>query len=166
MNTLASSVTESEVGLFVHILSVVVAFGPLFAFPIMHRLAEGGDARNLPYFYGAVTKILRYLVTPAMLLLLISGFYLLSQGPAGFGDPWVSSAMAILIALFALVGAALIPMSSKLIGLSETEAAKATGENFELSKDYKRAARQLRILSASTVLLALAAMFLMTTQPG
>lgn len=162
-----SSVTSYEVGLFLHVTSVVVAFGVLFIFPLMNRMAERSDPRSLPYFYRIVTKVLRIIVTPAMVVLLVTGLYLIGEGPTGFGDPWISSTFAILIALFAIVGAALTPLSARLVALSEREVSTITNpDDLKLSNEYRAAARQLKLLSFATSLLVLAAIFLMSTKPG
>ena len=74
-----ANITDYSVGLFIHILAVVLTFGPTFGygflFSVMPKIPAGGAGAD-----RGIQKIDRYLVTPGMLVILLAGIYLLVEG--------------------------------------------------------------------------------------
>ena len=124
--------------LFLHIAAVVIAFGGLFALPLL--LGAGGVES------ARVLALLRTVVNPAGLVVLAAGLYLAFDGPYEFGDPWIGSTLLILIVVMGIVGAYLTPRARRL--------ADAT------------ALLQFRRGLLVTDILVLVAIFLMVTKPG
>ena len=71
--------TGYKIGLFLHILAVVLAFGPTFGYALFFSVAPQYP-RATPAILAGVQKCDRYLVNPGMIVLLLAGIYLLSTG--------------------------------------------------------------------------------------
>ena len=124
--------------LFLHIAAVVIAFGGLFALPLL--LGTGGVES------GRVLAFLRAVVNPAGLVVLAAGLYLALDGPYEFGDPWIGSTLLILIVVMGIVGAYLTPRARRLADAA--------------------ALLQFRRGLLVADILVLVAIFLMVTKPG
>jgi uncharacterized membrane protein len=110
--------TGFKVVLLLHILSVVVAFGPLFFTPFVGRL-EGTEAA------GASLKFLQRFSTPAVVLAGFFGLALVGMSDKfyKFSQSWVSAALLLWIVDVALYVFALLPAQRKAAG-GDTEAAR------------------------------------------
>jgi len=155
------SVTFYDFVLTIHILAVVVAFGVVFAYPVLDaqiRRAGPGDLAALHRLHLALG---RGVISPAMIVVLLAGLYL-ALDRWSLGDPWISATLAILFALFALMGAVLTPTDRRLAELAERDA-KAGGEP---SADYRREERRAAAFGSLALVLVLVAIFLMVAKPG
>jgi uncharacterized membrane protein len=83
----------------VHVLSAVVAFGTVFAMPLI-RDRIGDDLAAARVELAVAQRVM----TPAMGLLLATGVVQVAWGPRGIGEPWVGATLAVLVALFAIAG--------------------------------------------------------------
>ena len=81
--------------LLVHVLAVIVGFGPTFIFPIL------SSQTLLPHIGPAVLRISTFVVTPSIVLAGITGIGLSLIGPFDFGEAWVT--IAVLVFLGSLV---------------------------------------------------------------
>ena len=93
--------------------------------------------------------------------MLLAGLYL-ALDRWSLGDPWISATFAILIVLFGLTGAVLVPTDKRLAELAERDA-KAGGQP---SADYVAEQRKADIVGSIALLLVVVAIFLMTAKPG
>ncbi len=125
--------------LFLHIAAVVIAFGGLFALPL---LLGYGRRRVRP----ACSRSCGAVVNPAGLVVLAAGLYLAFDGPYEFGDPWIGSTLLILIVVMGIVGAYLTPRARRLADAA--------------------ALLQFRRGLLVADILVLVAIFLMVTKPG
>src|SRR4051812_28243835 len=100
--------------LTLHVLAVVVAFGAVFAYPVLSGLLGGTAA-----FHRAQIVIWSRLVTPAMVVVLLAGVYLATDGDA-WSEAWVSATLALLLVLFGLIGALLMPGERRAAELATT----------------------------------------------
>jgi uncharacterized membrane protein len=119
------------------------------------------DRRHLPYVHRLGAAINQRLTSPALVVILITGFYQVSKGDWDLGSFWISATLAIVIVLGGLNGAYFIPTDRKLAALVERELA----DGGELSRDYQRRARTEGIIGALAGLLVVLAVFLMVTKP-
>lgn len=154
-----------DVMIAVHVLAVVVAFGSSFAFPVMEAAARRGHVGDLPAMHRAQLAVLRMLVTPAMVLVLAAGLFLVTtdDGPYDLGSPWVGPTFAILIVLFGLVGAVFTPGERKLAELADRDLAGGTGQ---LSPEYDALAHRANIAGPIAGILIAVAVYLMVVKPG
>src|SRR4051812_28451586 len=75
-----ANITDYSVGLFIHILAVVLTFGPTFGYGFLFSVMPKYP-RAAPGLIEGIQKIDRYLITPGMLVILLAGIYLLVEGP-------------------------------------------------------------------------------------
>jgi uncharacterized membrane protein len=101
------------------------------------------------------------LVQPAMTVVLLAGLYL-ALDRWSLGDPWISATFAILIVLFGLTGAILIPADKRLAELADDDLTAGTGP----SADYVALSRRADLVGSVALLLVVVAIFLMTAKPG
>jgi uncharacterized membrane protein len=160
------AVTGFEISLFLHVTAVVVGLGATFAESIAFPVAMKLDSRHLPYVHRLQLAINQWLATPALAVILATGFYQTSDADLDFGDFWISGSFAIVILLGGLNGAYFIPTDRRLGALVEGEIAAAGNGELVLSTEYQRSARREGIVGAIAGLLVVAAIYLMVTKPG
>jgi uncharacterized membrane protein len=160
------AVTSYDLSLFVHITAVVIGFGATFAESIMFPVAMKLDKRHLPYVHRLQLAINQWFATPALVIVLATGMYQVSEHDFEFGDFWISGSFAILIVIGGLLGAYFIPTDRRLGPMVAQELASAGDRDIPLSDEYQRASRTEGILGAVTGLLVVVAIYLMVTKPG
>lgn len=154
-----ATITLYTTVLFVHIAAAVIAFGVLFAYPLVTVLARraGGEAQL--FWHRAQGAIGRYVITPAATVVLLAGLYLVLDGPWGFEEVFVGTGLVIVFAILGICGAYFAPTERRLAALVESEGG---GD----SPQYATLARQLVRVQCAAAGLALIALFLMVTKPG
>jgi len=135
--------------LTLHVLAVVVAFGTVFAYPVLIGLLGG-----TPAFHRAAGVLWSRLVTPAMVVVLLAGAYLATDRDA-WAEPWVSATLVILVVLFGITGA--------FFGPQERRAAELASRG---GPQYDALVGRLRLGALVAALLVVAAVVLMVVQPG
>jgi uncharacterized membrane protein len=160
------AVTGYEISLWIHISAVVVGFGATFAESIAFPVAMRLDARHLPYVHRLQLAINQYLATPALVVILVTGIYQVSDADLDFGDFWISASFAILIVLGGLLGAYFIPADRRLGPMVQRDIDRAGDGQVLLSDEYQRAARTEGIVGMVAGLLVIVVIYLMVTKPG
>jgi uncharacterized membrane protein len=160
------AVTGYEISLFLHISAVVIGLGATFAESIMFPVAMKLDKRHLPYVHRLQLAINQWLATPALVVILATGFYQVSDADLDFGDFWLSGTFAIVIVLGGLIGAYFIPADRRLGPMVAREIAAAGDREVVLSDEYQRRARMEGIVGAIAGVLVVVAIYLMVTKPG
>ena len=155
------AVTFYDVVLTVHILAVVVAFGVVFAYPVLDTWFRRAAPGNVAALHELHVVLARRVITPAMVVVLLAGLYL-TIDRWSLGDPWISATFAILFVLFGLVGAVLTPADKKLVELAERDGRSGGGP----SKEYLAESRKADAFGSLALLLVLVAIVLMTVKPG
>src|SRR5919108_4602961 len=159
-------VTFYNVVLFVHIVSAIVAFGVVFAYPLFLRVAQRTDPTSLPYLHHAQGFIGPRLITGGATLLLITGIYMAAAGDAyDFSDPFVSAGMVIVIVLLGLGGAVFSPLERRLADLATRDLGAAAGGPVRLSAEYQATLRRYTLVATGASTLVLVAVFLMVMKP-
>jgi len=150
-----------DIVLTVHILAVVIAFGVVFAYPVIDAQIRRASPHDLAGLHRLHLSLARGVITPAMVVVLVAGLYL-ALDRYSLGDPWISATLTILIVLFGLTGAILTPADRRLVELAERDAQAGGGP----SEQYTQEARKADIVGAAALLLVIVAIFLMTAKPG
>jgi uncharacterized membrane protein len=166
MNPSLALVNGYNVSLWLHITAVMVGFGSTFALAIATPVALKLDPRHLPYVHQLSLALNRYFASPALLVVIVTGFYQVSQGNWKLGSFWISATLAIVIVLGGLMGAVFMPSSKRLKALAERDIAAAGDGPFTPSDEYNQRARAEAIAGPITGLLLVAAVFLMVTKLG
>ena len=124
------------------------------------------NPRYLPYVHRIQLTIKRYVASPALLLILITGVYQVSEANISFGDFWISASFAIVIILGGLTGAYFIPSDKKLEAMLTAEIEAAGEGQFTPSEEYMSKAKVQGYLGPVTGILIIIAIYLMIVQPG
>ncbi len=106
--------------LFLHILAVVLAFGPTFGYALFFSVTPQFP-RATPVILAGVQKTDRYLVNPGMIVLLLAGLYLLADGPWDASDAFISIGFLAIIVLFGLQHAFFQPQVRRAKELAERD---------------------------------------------
>jgi len=105
---------------FLHILAVVLAFGPTFGYALFFSVVPQ-HPRATPAILAGVQKCDRYLVNPGMIVLLLAGLYLLSDGPWETSDAFIGVGFLAIIVLFGLQHGFFQPQTRKARELAERD---------------------------------------------
>ncbi len=121
-----------KIALFLHILAVVLAFGPTFGYALFFSVAPQYP-RATPAILTGVQKCDRYLVNPGMIVLLLAGIYMLADGPWKGGDAFISVGFLAIIVLFGLQHAFFQPKvrEAKALAERDLESGDALSPEFE-----------------------------------
>ena len=85
-------------------MAAIVAFGPLFAFPLFIAVTERRDPLSLPVVLRAVNTTERVIVVPATAVVGFTGVYLAIDGPFAFDrDGWMTVGFVLYLLVFALI---------------------------------------------------------------
>ena len=163
------AVTSYDFSLFLHITAVVVGFGATFAESIMFPVAMKMSPRHLPYVHRLQLAINQYFATPALVVVLATGFYQVAERDWDLGDFWLSGTITIVIVIGALLGAYFIPADRKLGPMVQREIDEAGPGEITLSMlspEYQRQGRMEGIVGTIVGILLIVAIYLMTTKPG
>ena len=161
------AVTSYDFSVFLHVTAVVVGFGSTFAESIMFPVAMMVDKRHLPYVHRLQRAINQWFASPALLVILATGFYQVSDRDWDLGDFWLSGTLTIVIVLAALSGGYFIPEDRRLQAMAERDIAAApAGGEIALSEEYLRRSRIEGIVGGIAGLLVVVAIYLMVTNPG
>lgn len=163
---IAATVTGYDISLWIHITAVVVGLGATFAESILLPVTMSVGKQHLPVVYRVQTVINRYFASPALLLILITGFYQVADGNWDLGSFWISASLAIVIIIGGINGMYFIPTDRKLEAMVTEEIDAAGDGPIELSDEYERLSRVEGIMGSITGLLVVAAIFLMVVKPG
>jgi amino acid permease len=160
------AVSSYEFSVFLHVTAVMVGFGSTFAESVMFPVAMKLSPRHLPYVHRLQLTINRYFALPALLVVIVTGVYQMSEGNWDYGDFWVSGTMTIVVIIAVLLLAYFIPADKRLQPMVERELAGAGEGEVRLSDEYQRAARNEGIAGSITGILLVVAVFLMVAKPG
>jgi len=153
-----------EVVVAVHVLAVVLAFGPTFAYPFMQVAAEKREPASIPYFWRVQTRIDRVFVVPGAVVVLLAGLYLVATGPWTLAEPWVGSGLLIVGLLLVVVLAVLTPGERRAAELAERDLG-AGGES-ALSDEYWAVSRRVAMVGGFASLLVVVGVVVMVLKPG
>ncbi|WP_028057825.1 DUF2269 family protein [Candidatus Solirubrobacter pratensis] len=156
-----ASITALSISVWIHVTAALVGFGATFAEAVTFPVAMKLDKRHLPYVHKLQLFINQRLATPALVVILITGFYQVSEGDWSFGDAWISLTFLIVIILGGLLGAYFVPTDRKLFD----QVTKELASGGELSQDYLAAVRREGVVGSITGILIVIALFLMITKP-
>jgi hypothetical protein len=157
---LLANITDYSVGLFIHILAVVLAFGPTFAYGIIFSVMPQ-HPRSAPALFEAIRKVDRYLVDPGMIVVLLAGIYLLAEGPWESSEAFITVGFVAIIVLFGLQHAFFRPQGRKAQELAERDL--KAGNSF--SPEFEAIARRLGTVGPLAGLIVVITIFFMTVKP-
>ncbi len=148
--------------LFLHILAVVLAFGPTFGYGFFFSVAPQ-HPRATPALLAGIQKVDRYLVNPGMVVLLLAGIGLLSaSGGAWDGsDAFVVVGFIAIIVLFGLQHAYFQPRVRKAKELAERDLEQGD----TLSDEFEALSGQIAQVGTLAGLIVVVTIFFMSYKP-
>ncbi|HEX3042347.1 MAG TPA: DUF2269 family protein [Solirubrobacterales bacterium] len=153
---------DYKIALFLHILAVVLAFGPTFGYALFFSTAPQYP-RAVPAILTGVQRCDRYLVQPGMIVLLLAGIYLLiaSDDAWSGSDAFVTVGFIAIIALFGLQHAFFRPQTAKAKELAERDLEKGD----ELSPEFNEISERLSNVGKIAGLIVVVTIFFMSYKP-
>jgi uncharacterized membrane protein len=151
-----------KIALFLHILAVVLAFGPTFGYAFFFSVAPQYP-RATPAILAGVQKVDRYLVNPGMVILLLAGIGLLSasDGVWDAGDVFVSVGFVAIVVLFGLQHGFFQPQVRKAKALAERDL--QTGDT--LSSEFEAIGQKIGQVGTLAGIIVVVTIFFMTYKP-
>jgi uncharacterized membrane protein len=163
MTTLAT-VRFFDIVLWLHITSVVIAFGVMFTYPVIVPLTVRNTPRQVAWLHDMQAALGRMVVTPAAALVLITGIYLAADADV-FSKWWVAVPLLAILLILGLGGAFFAPRDRKLAELARRDIAAAGEGQVVFSEEYEDLGRQVGTVGAFVVLLVVIVIFVMVTGP-
>lgn len=162
--TIAPAITLYNVILAVHIMAVVVAFGFIFALPIVYMVAGKHDPRSLPTLHRIEYTLERLLINPALVVIVLAGIYLASKGHV-WSQFFVQWGLAAVIVIGALVGAVMIPTAKRAEEAVRRDLESAGAGDFQPGSDYTAIVRRLNLVGSGLGVLVLLTILFMAIKP-
>jgi small-conductance mechanosensitive channel len=163
MTTLAS-VRFFDIVLWLHITSVVIAFGVFFTYPVIVPLTVRNAPRQVAWLHDMQAALGRMVVTPAAALVLITGIYLAADADV-FSKWWVAVPLLAILLILGLGGTFFAPRDRKLAELARRDIAAAGEGQVVFSKEYEDLGRQVGTVGVFVVVLVVIVIFIMVTGP-
>jgi hypothetical protein len=162
--TLAPATSFYDVVLAIHIMAVVVGFGVIFAYPVMFAVGAKHGARSLPLLHRIEYTIERYLVNPGLLLVLIAGVYLASDGKH-WSEFFVQWGLAAVVVIGALVGSVMIPAAKRAEKIADRDISASGHGDPEMSAEYQALVRRLSTVGSLLSVIVLLTVLFMAIKP-
>jgi uncharacterized membrane protein len=153
-----------EVVMAFHIMAVVIAFGWTFALPFFYTVAVKRDARSLPMLHRVELQVSRYLLNPALLVVLGAGIFLASDGHH-WSEFFVQWGLGVVIVIGALVGAVLMPAARRAEETVRRDLEGYAGGEFQGSEEYREITQRLNLVGSLASTLVLLTIFFMVIKP-
>lgn len=158
---MTATITAYGVGLFIHVLAVVVMIGPTFAYGIFIGTAEGSDPRSVPAVLRGIQKADRYLVSPGLLVILLAGIYLMADRHWDASESFIGVGFAGIVILLGMVHGFFRPNTQKALDLAERDL--AAGDT--LSDEYAAISSRLATAGMIAGLVVAVVIFFMVVKP-
>ena len=158
-----------DISVAVHVMATIVAFGPLFAFPLFISITERRDRLSLPVVLRAVNRTERAIVVPATAVVGFTGVYAAIDGPFSFDDDlWMSIGFALYLIVFALIVFLVEPLRARAADEADRalEEADDDDDELELTEVYRARMRLPNALMPAIWVVVLFVAYLMEVKPG
>jgi uncharacterized membrane protein len=158
-----------DISVAIHVMAAIVAFGPLFAFPLFISVTERRDLLSLPVVLRAVNRTERAIVVPVGALVGFTGVYLAIDGPYTFDDDvWMSIGFVLYLLVFGVLVLVVEPMRAQAADEADRmlEEAEDDAEHLPLSDAYRARMRLPNALMPAIGIVLLFVVYLMEVKPG
>ena len=159
--TMLATITAYGIGTFIHVLAVVLTFGPTFGYGIFIGVAEQNSPRSIPAVLRGIQQVDRFMVKPGLIVVLLAGIYLLTKADIPVDETWVSVGFVAIIVLLGMAHAFFGPNVKKALGLAERDL--QGGDT--LSEEYAAISRKLATGGKIAGLIVVVAVFFMVVKP-
>ena len=155
------AVTFVQIILALHIVSVVIAFGVVFSYPLFMGVGARLDPTAMPWFHRLQQIIGRYLVSPGLLLVVVFGVILASEDHA-WKHFYVQWGIGAAIVIGAIEGMVLIPRTGRLADLARADLESGVS----LGSAYRAVFRQVSVATAAVSVIVVVTVYLMAVHAG
>jgi len=160
---LASIVSgDYKLALFLHIVAVVLAFGPTFGYGFFFSVVPRYP-RAAPAILEGIQKADRYLVNPGMIVLLLAGIYMLVASDSAWSgsDAFITVGFIAIIVLFGLQHAFFQPRVRLLKEMAERDLERGD----TLSAEFEAGGERVGKVGTLAGLIVVVTIFFMTYKP-
>lgn len=153
---------DYKIALTLHVLAVVLAFGPTFGYGILFSVLPQYP-RAAPAILAGIQKTDRYLVNPGMIVLLLAGIYLLiASDDVWKGDEtFIVVGFLAIIALFGVQHGFFQPQVRNIKALAERDLKE--GDAF--SPEFEALGQRIGQVGTAAGLIVVVTVFFMTYKP-
>jgi hypothetical protein len=159
---ITASVEFYDVVLFFHITSVVLAFGPTFAYGLFIAIAQREGGVAVPAVGRSIVTWDRIAGTLGMTVILLSGIYMASRDFWDFSDFFISWGFVAIIVLFGLVHGYFAPKTREAVRLAERDVGDGGGA---LSTEFEALSAQIAKVGSAAGLIIILTIYVMTAKP-
>jgi hypothetical protein len=149
-----------KIALFLHILAVVLAFGPTFGYGLFFSVVPQYPRASVAIITG-IQKCDKYLVGPGMLVIILAAFYLMFDGDWDSNEAFISVGFLAWAALLALQHAFFAPRVRKAKELAERDL--ETGDT--LSDEFEALGQRIGQVGTFAGVLVVVTIFFMSYKP-
>ena len=153
---------DYKIALFLHILAVVLAFGPTFGYGILFSVLPD-HPRATPALLSGIQKIDRYLVSPGLVVVLLAGIYLMIASDDAWdgSEAFITVGFIAVLALFGLQHGFFRPQTAKAKALAERDL--KAGDT--LSEEFEAVSQRLGTVGPIAGLIVVVTIFFMSYKP-
>lgn len=155
-----ATITDYDVGVFIHILAVVLGLGPTFGYALFFSVAPQFP-RAVPGLLAGIQRTDRYLVNPGLIVVLLAGIYLLADGPWEASELFISVGFVAIFALLGLQHGFFGPQTRRAKELAERDL--ESGDS--LSDEFMAVSQRIGQVGTLAGLIIVATIFFMTVKP-
>jgi tetrahydromethanopterin S-methyltransferase subunit G len=149
-----------KIALFLHVLAVVLAFGPTFGYGFFFSVVPKYP-RAAPAIISGIQKCDRYLVGPGMLVVLAAAIYMQIDGDWDTNEAFISVGFLAWALLLALQNAFFTPQVRKAKELAERDL--KSGDT--LSEEFQQLGQRIGKVGTLAGLVGAITIFFMTYKP-
>ncbi|HYH53310.1 MAG TPA: DUF2269 family protein [Solirubrobacterales bacterium] len=161
--SLASIISaDYKIALFLHIVAVLLAFGPTFGYGFFFSVAPQYP-RAVPAILAGIQKIDRYLVTPGMVVVLLAGIYLIAASDDAWSgsEAFITVGFIAIIALFGLQHGFFVPQTRKAKELADRDLEQGD----TLSPEFEALSQRIGQVGGIAGLIIVVTIFFMVYKP-
>jgi Predicted integral membrane protein (DUF2269) len=162
MTTLA--VQFYDVIVWLHVSSVVIAFGPTFAFGIYLAMTGRNHPRSLPAVIEAQNVVTRTMVTIGGVLVLLTGIYLTADR-WDFGYFFVTWGLIAIIVLLGLAHGFFLPHDRRALAAAKRDIEAAGSGEVDFGEEFNRASGASARMGPISGLIVILTIYVMAAKP-
>ena len=162
MTTLA--VEFYDVVVWLHLSSVVVAFGPTFAFGIYIAMTARNHPRSIPAVLEAQNVVNRGMVTIGAILVLATGIYLTADR-WDFGYFFVTWGLIAIIVLLGLVHGFFLPHDRRALDAARRDIEASGGGEVRFGEEFNRESAASARMGPIAGLIVILTIYVMAAKP-
>lgn len=156
-----STITAYGIGKFIHVLAVVLAFGPTYAYPVFAAVAQRVDPRSVPAILRGILKTDQIFVNPGMIVVLLAGIYTQAEASIEMSESWLSVGYLAILLLLGMSHAFFRPTTKRALEVAERDLEAGP----DLSPEFEAIAKRLSLGGQVSSVIVVVAIFFMVVKP-